>query len=88
MSDKDHDFGSLVCIYAQILPKIRGAAKELGYAAIHGSMQRDFDLLAVPWVEEAAPAETLVAAIAEAVHGYDDRPQRDAQGSMMPLCDP
>lgn len=71
MSDKDHDFGSLVCIYAQLLPKIRAAAKGLGYAiAIHGSMQRDLDLLAVPWVDEAAPAESLVAVIAEDVHGY------------------
>ena len=71
MSEKDHDFGSLVCIYAQLLPKIRKAGKALGYAiAIHGSMQRDLDLLAVPWTEEAHPAEELVAAVAEAVRGY------------------
>lgn len=71
MSEKNHDFGSLVCIYAQLLPRIREAAKSLGYAiAIHGSMQRDFDLLAVPWVENARPAEELVEAIAKDVDGF------------------
>lgn len=71
MSDKAHDFGSLVCIYAQMLPKIREAAKGLGYAiAIHGTMTRDFDLLAVPWVEEAASAEELVAMIRDTVSGF------------------
>lgn len=71
VSQKDHDFGSLVCIYAQILPRIRAKAKGLGYAiAIHGTMNRDLDLLAVPWVEDAAGAEDLVKAIAEEVQGY------------------
>ncbi len=71
MSDKAHDFGSLVCIYAQLLPKIREAAKPLGYAiAIHGSMKRDFDLVAVPWIEEAASAEELVKMIAKEVDGF------------------
>lgn len=71
MSDKDHDFGSLVCIYAQLLPKIREVGKKLGYAiAVHGSMYRDLDLLAVPWIETAAPIRDLVAMIAEEVQGY------------------
>ncbi len=71
MSDKNHDFGSLVCIYAQLLPRIREAAKSLGYAiAIHGTMFRDLDLLAVPWVEDAAPAEELVEVVRDAVGGY------------------
>jgi hypothetical protein len=71
VSDKDHNFGSLVCIYSQILPRIREAGKAMGYAiAVHGSMQRDFDLLAVPWVEDARPALELVDFIAKEVHGY------------------
>jgi hypothetical protein len=71
MSDKDHDFGSLVCIYSQLLPRLREAGKKMGYAiALHGTMQRDLDLLAVPWVEEAAPAEDLVQFVAEAVSGF------------------
>lgn len=71
MSDKEHDFGSLVCIYAQILPRIREAGKQMGYAiAIHGTMKRDLDLLAVPWVEEAAEPIVLVKMVADVVGGY------------------
>ncbi len=71
MSEKDHDFGSLVCIYAHILPRVREAAKGLGYAvAVHGTMARDLDLLAVPWVEDAAAPENLVQVIADVVGGY------------------
>lgn len=73
MSDKAHEFlhSSLVCIYAQLLPRIREVGKRLGYAiAVHGSMTRDLDLLAVPWVESAEPAERLVAAIAKSVGGF------------------
>lgn len=71
MSDKNHDFGNLVCIYAQLLPRIRARAKEMGYAlAIHGSMNRDLDILAVPWVEEAAAPPVLVQAIAEETQSY------------------
>lgn len=71
MSEKNHDFTSLVCIYAQLLPKIREAGKALGYAlAIHGTMARDLDILAVPWVEDAASPEELIAAIQAAVGGF------------------
>ena len=71
MSDKDHDFRSLVCIYAQLLPRIRTAGKALGYAlAVHGSMARDLDLVAIPWVADALSAEKLVEMIADAVHGF------------------
>jgi len=55
-------------IYERLLPEIRDAAWRLGYCiAVHGTMRRDFDLVAVPWIEAAAPAEQLVLAIMEAV---------------------
>ena len=60
-----------MCIYAQLLPEIREVGKKLGYAiAIHGTMARDLDLLAVPWVENASPAIDLVNAIRDAVGGF------------------
>lgn len=81
MSDKNHDFGSLVCIYSQILPRIRAAAKELGYAiAIHGTMTRDLDLIAVPWIEDAAEPAALVKMIAESVSGYIIGDRTDERG--------
>lgn len=71
MSDKNHNFGSFVCIYAQLLPRIKEVAKKRGYAlAIHGSMQRDFDIIAVPWVEDASKPSELVEAIANEVDGF------------------
>lgn len=81
MSGKDHDFGSLICIYSQILPRIRAAAKELGYAiTIHGTMTRDLDLLAVPWIEEAAEPGALVNKIADTVGGYVIGDSTDERG--------
>lgn len=36
-------------------------AREVGYAVgVHGSLKRDFDLIAVPWVEEAATNKRLI----------------------------
>ena len=47
-----------------ILRKIRVRAKEYGYAlAVHGSLQRDIDLIAVPWADDAKPPEELAEAI-------------------------
>jgi hypothetical protein len=88
VSDKDHDFGSLVCVYAQLLPIIRESAKPLGYAiGIHGSMRGDFDLIACPWTEDAAPAEDLIKAIAEHVRGFvvgRDGSVASQRGTVMP----
>ncbi len=40
---------------------IRRLAREVGYAiAVHGSMERDLDLVAVPWAENAVSAEELI----------------------------
>jgi hypothetical protein len=39
-------------------------AREHGYAlAVHGSLQRDMDLVAVPWTDRAADPEILLLAI-------------------------
>lgn len=54
--------------YAEILPIVREVAKSCGYAiAIHGSMTRDLDLIAVPWVEKHLKPETLLLRIEKAV---------------------
>ena len=81
MSEKEHDFSSLVCIYAQLLSKIREAAKRLGYAiAIHGTMTRDLDLLAVPWIESAADPIELLKEIQSEVGGYIISDKTDEKG--------
>jgi hypothetical protein len=46
---------------AVLLPAFRQAAAADGYAiAVHGSMSRDIDLVAVPWSNSAIPADRLV----------------------------
>lgn len=51
-----------------ILPGLQETARECGYAlSFHGSAARDLDLVATPWIEEALPAETLVAAMADRI---------------------
>jgi hypothetical protein len=58
-------------MYCNLYGAFKEKALELGYAlAVHGSMQRDFDLVAVPWIEQAADAETLVEALREICGGF------------------
>lgn len=46
----------------RLIRPLRREARVLGYAlAIHGSRERDIDLIAVPWTDEAAPAEKLAS---------------------------
>ena len=52
------------------LPKIREAAEECGYAiGLHGSMRRDLDLIAVPWVATHSNKDHLARAIQIAACG-------------------
>jgi hypothetical protein len=47
---------------------IREAAKEVGYAiAVHGSLERDLDLIAAPWTEAAVDAQALISHVASRI---------------------
>src|SRR5689334_21839458 len=53
--------------YVALYPMLQQIAKRHGYAlAVHGSLHRDFDLIAVPWVVEASEPLTLIKAFKEA----------------------
>src|SRR5690242_12079906 len=57
--------------FTWLIPHLTELARKHGYAiGLHGSMNRDLDLIAVPWIEDAAPAEVLVEAIREAIDGH------------------
>lgn len=57
---------SFAPVYAVFFPILAEIAQANGYAlALHGSLQRDLDLLAVPWTKEAVSAEELMKAIAD-----------------------
>ncbi len=62
---------SLAIYYLKLLPAIREAAAKWNYAiGLHGSMTRDFDLIAVPWLTEAGSAAQVVEEIRAAVSGH------------------
>lgn len=50
--------------FCALFPSLCEIAQRLGYAlCVHGSMNRDFDVVAVPWTTAAVPATELVAAL-------------------------
>lgn len=52
--------------YLAYLPDLMKFAQKCGYAlALHGSAERDLDLLAVPWVPNAMAPESLVMKLQE-----------------------
>ena len=54
----------------KLLPTLREAAKKKGYAiGLHGSLTRDFDIIAIPWVNGAFSADDLALAIYKAAGG-------------------
>jgi len=62
--------GDCLDVYAQRLPAMRNAARTHGYAlALHGSGERDCDLIAVPWISEASKMSTLIEALRVAADG-------------------
>lgn len=56
--------------YAWMIPVATRVARNLGYAiAVHGSMGRDLDLVAIPWVDGAVKPMELARALAKGLGG-------------------
>lgn len=52
----------IACAYTMFYMAMVKTCREHGYAlALHGSMQRDCDMVAIPWTEEASSEEDLIA---------------------------
>ena len=56
-------------IYCCIFGKLQQVARDNGYSlCVHGSMDRDFDLVAIPWTDEAVdPVELIHVAFVDAL---------------------
>jgi hypothetical protein len=53
-----------------ILPAMRAVAKKQGYSiAVHGTLNRDIDLVALPWTEQAIDCDQLVSLLVGAIAG-------------------
>ena len=63
---------------------LREEAKKLGNnLAVHGSLIRDFDIVAIPWVDECATPKHLVDLIMEKTGGFiavGDEPKKKPHG--------
>lgn len=58
--------------YAAMWDDIRQCAMDNGWAvALHGSLSSDMDIMAMPWVEDAAPHTMLIKDIAELFTGNE-----------------
>lgn len=58
----------LIQIYTELLPAITDVAKQHGYSiAVHGSLTRDFDLIAFPWTDDVSDPEILLFGIMDAI---------------------
>lgn len=52
--------------YACIWPDLMNAAMNCGWAlGLHGSLQSDMDIMAMPWVEGARPVEEMMQALSD-----------------------
>ncbi|WP_294138294.1 hypothetical protein [Sphingomonas sp.] len=57
-------------LLADLLPPLRMAARGCGYAiAVHGSLCRDIDLIAIPWTENADDEKLLVDRLVGVIAG-------------------
>lgn len=61
----------LKCFYKSIMPRLSLEARKLGYAiGVHGSLHRDLDLIAIPWVDDHSVADELACALQLAACGF------------------
>ena len=59
---------TLAAVYCHLVPILAEVAREHGYAlAVHGTMARDLDLVAVPWIDAASGPTELVGALADRI---------------------
>ena len=57
--------------YSVCLHAMQEISRELGYnLIIHGSMNRDMDLVAIPWVDNPAPEIALIRELDEYLRGF------------------
>jgi hypothetical protein len=57
-------------LYAYYFLQLKEVAKDYGYnLVVHGSLNRDLDLIAIPWVNDPKPDLELVRALAECLGG-------------------
>lgn len=68
-----------------LLPELRMAARGSGYAiAIHGTLARDIDLVAIPWTNQADDPDFLVDRLLGVIAGHVGRAVRHGKWTEKP----
>lgn len=63
-------------LYAYYFLQLKEIAKEFGYnLVVHGSMNRDLDLIAIPWVDDPKAELDLIHELHKAITGYTASPE-------------
>lgn len=58
-------------LYAYYFLALKEIAFEYGYnLVVHGSMSRDLDLIAIPWVNDPKPELDMINAMSEYINGF------------------
>jgi hypothetical protein len=58
-------------LYAYYFLQLKEIAQEYGYnLVVHGSMNRDLDLIAIPWVNDPKPELELINALNKYLNGW------------------
>lgn len=73
--------------YVALYPMLLQIAQDHGYAlTVHGSLHRDLDLVAIPWIEEASEPIDLIKAFKEAIKAVTIHEEQDEK--WYPDCQP
>lgn len=61
-------------LYAYCFLSLKEIAFEYGYnLVVHGSMNRDLDLIAIPWIDDPKPELDMIMALSSAIGGHIQR---------------
>lgn len=86
MKKPNEPIAARAAAYVALYPMLLQIAKDHGYSlAVHGSLHRDFDLVAIPWIEEASEPLELIRAFKESTRCVTSHEDFD---ELQPDCKP
>jgi len=75
LSNKHIVTNGKAAFYAVIIEDLKKAALNCGWAlGLHGSLNNDMDIMAMPWTEDAKPVEDMIRALSDC---FTDNPFKD-----------
>lgn len=89
MSKTTEPIPARAAAYCALYPMLNQIANDHGYAlAVHGSVHRDFDLIAIPWVADVSEPVRLIKAFKEATRTVTSHEQEPVDDDCRPTHKP